>query len=99
MMAIVIMMITVIMMIAVMVTVMTMIERRVMMTLTMAFLLAGSVSLCGNTENCRFLNNMVTTSWYWEPIVTTRGHTEGQTAPHQRITGVFEHTRWIWGSK
>ena len=38
---------------------------------------------------CMILNRTMTTSWYWEPLVTTRGHTEGQTAPHPRITCVF----------
>ena len=49
---------------------------------------------------CIILNRMMPTSWYWEPFVTIRGHTEGQTAPHPRITGVFvEHTRSIWRPK
>ena len=77
MMAIVIMMITVIMMIAVMVTVVTMIERRVMMALTMAFVGGKCQFYCGNTEVCRFLGKMMTTSWLREPFVTIKGHTDG----------------------
>ena len=44
---------------------------------------------CENTEVCRFLNNMVTTSWSWESFDLVRGPKEGQIAPRPRITCVF----------
>ena len=44
---------------------------------------------CENTEVCRFLNNMVTTSWSCESFDLVRGPKEGQIAPRPRITYVF----------
>ena len=50
---------------------------------------------------CIILNRMMPTSWYWEPLVTTRGHTEGtlraRLLPIHGLLVFFEHTRWIWG--
>ena len=44
---------------------------------------------CESTEVCRFLNNMVTTSWSCESFDLVRGPKEGQIAPRPKITGVF----------
>ena len=38
---------------------------------------------------CTILYRMMPTSLSWEALVTTRGHTEGQNAPHPRITCVL----------
>ena len=47
---------------------------------------------CENTEVCRFLNNMVTTSWSYESFDLAISPKEGQIAPRPRITYVFLST-------
>ena len=44
---------------------------------------------CESTEVCRFLNNMVTTSWSCESFDLVRGPKEGRIAPRPRITNVY----------
>ena len=70
------------------------------MTIVIEVMIAIVRMIVMDAHICIILNRMMPTSWYWEPFVTIRGHTDGQTAPHPRITGVFfEHTRWSWRSK
>ena len=63
------------------------------MTIVIEVMIAIVRMIVMDAHVCIILNRMMPSSWYWEPFVTIRGHTEGQTAPHQRITCVFLSTQ------
>ena len=56
------------------------------MTIVIEVMIAIVRMIVMDAHICTIVNRMMPTSWYWEPLVATRGHTAGQTAPHPRIT-------------